>query len=223
LEEPRPKPIPDHGKYASREQAEQAAQSLIDDGLQGITVQAAEGEGDDSDQRSEPRYAVCQNINTESQSIHPKLNYKLNGALTSVYVASTVDFLNDLISAASSARSARLPEDLAAVQGERIHEIWMDNNRWELTYNVLPNAASLKTRFQQEFGATDAEQVDVARIVALVDSLQEADYAQLDEDAAAKLLQFRPYDKIGRREQIKDDIIGVQAILMVLNAALEKK
>jgi hypothetical protein len=223
MEEARPKPIPGHENYASREQAEQAAQSLSDDGLQGISVQAARAEGDDSDQQSQPRYAVCQNINTESENIHPKLNYQLNGALTSAYVASTVRFLNDLISAAGSPQTTRLPEDLATVQGERVHEIWMENNRWELIYNVLPHAQALNTRFQEEFGTTDAEQVDVAKIVALVDGLQEADYTHLDEDAATKLLQFRPYDKIGRREQIKDDIMGVQAVLMILNAVLQKE
>jgi flagellar biosynthesis chaperone FliJ len=220
LGEPRPKPIPGHEKYASRDLAEQAAQALRDDGMPGISVQTTEEKGASPDAASATRYAVCQNINTQSKNIHPKLNYQLNGALTSAYVDATVEFLNQLISARGE-RGRQLPDNLATVQGERIHQIWMEKNRWELNYNVLPRADKLKARFQQEFGTADAEQVDIVRIVTLVDSLTDADYEQLDADVKTKLLQFRPYDRIGRREQVKDDLMGVQAVLMILNAALK--
>ncbi len=217
LAEQRPKPIPGHEEYSSLEEARAAANELRTGGEQGISVEHIEKREGGSEEAAKECFSVCQNINTDSENINAKLNYKLNGTLTSAYVDATVEYLQELIGKGGPLEETTLPEDLGTLQGKLVHAIWMEENRWELTYNVFSNSDALRAKFQDACGTADAEQVEVDKIVEFVSGLDQADYESLDAGVTAKLLQFRPYDDIGRREQVKDDIVGMQAVLLILN------
>jgi hypothetical protein len=217
LAESRLKPIPGHEHYSSLADAQAAAGDLRADGEQGISVEEVEESGETAAEQPQVSYAVCQNINTESENINAKLNYKLNGALTTAYVEATVKYLETLVNTGVPIETVSLPKNLGTLQGKLIHVIWMKNNRWELTYNVLPESDDLAAKFRGSCGKTDAEQVEVDKIVEFVSGLAETDYGSLEPNARAKLLQFRPYDDIGRREQVKDDIVGMHAVLLIFN------